>query len=329
MRRFLILLAVFAVPLTLGPGWTGEERLALLGGAARIDAAPVALDPDDPGRRRLGGLTFLGGVALTSADPAFGGFSAIMVVGDRITLLSDGGNIARFRLGTDWRIRTPSFAELPAGPRTGWTKRDRDSESMTRDPQTGRIWVGFEAFPQIWRYAANFGRAERGVAPAAMRGWRLNGGAESLVRMADGRFVAIAESRTRQEGKGDRVGLLWSGDPTVNPRPAFRFVYRPTPGYDPADVTQLPDGRLIVLERAFGLPFDWSSRLALIEHDAIRPGARITGRLIAQLASPLISENFEGVAATREAEATMLWLISDDNQLFLQRTLLLKFRLEG
>ena len=47
------------------------------------------------------------------------------------------------------------------------------------------------------------------------------------------------------------------------------------------------------------------------------------------LASPLIHENFEGIAATREGAATIIWIVSDDNQLWLQRSLLLKFRLEA
>ena len=329
VRRAIALLAAIVTPLALGAGWTGEERLALLGKDARMFAQPVPLDAGDPARRRVGALTFLGGVSLTSPDPAFGGFSALTVAGDRITLLSDGGNVVRFRMGADWRPRDVAFASLPGGPRTGWTKRDRDSESMTLDPRTGEVWVGFEGFDQIWRYSPRLARAERGVAPAAMRRWRSNGGAESLVRLADGRFVAIGESREPGGPSGTRPGLAWAGDPTAHAQPAFRFRYRPTPGYDPSDITQLPDGRLLVLERAFGLPFAWSNRLLLIDAAALKPGATIVGQAIARLAAPLIHDNFEGVAATSEGRATIIWLASDDNQLFLERTLLLKFRLDG
>lgn len=329
MRRPFIVLAAVLVPLAVGPGWTGEERLALLGDKPDLQAIPVMLDPDDPARRKAGALTFMGGVELTSADPAFGGYSALTVVGDRVTLLSDGGNIVRFRLGPDWRISVPDFANLPAGPRTGWTKRDRDSESMTRDPATGRVWIGFEGFPQIWRFSPGLARGELGVSPAAMEEWPSNGGAEAFTRLRDGRFVAISESRPDGWKRGRRVGLVWKGDPTVRRRPAFRFSYLPSAGYDPADMTELPDGRLLVLERAFGLPFNWSNRIMLVKREALTPGAIIRGRLVAQLAAPLVHDNFEGIAATREKGRTMLWLVSDDNELFLQRTLLLKFRMTG
>ena len=123
------------------------------------------------------------------------------------------------------------------------------------------------------------------------------------------------------------MGLVWTRDPVAAP-PAFAFRYRPGGKYDPADMTQLPDGRLLVLERSFGLPFRWFGRLVVVDPRAIRPGALVTGRPIATIASPLATDNWEGVAATRENGATILWLLSDDNQFWPQRTLLMKFRLD-
>ena len=151
MRPFSVVSTVIAAVLALVPPWTGEERLALLGDHPQMDVTRVALDPADPARVRVGGLTFLGGVQLRSRDPAFGGFSSLSVDGDRFTLLSDRGNFIRFRMGPDWAPHGLSFASLPAGPGTGWENRDRDSESMTRDPATGRVWVGFEDSNMVWR----------------------------------------------------------------------------------------------------------------------------------------------------------------------------------
>jgi hypothetical protein len=328
MRRPFALLAAVVVPIAIGAGWSGDERLPLPSAGATMTARAVPLDPGDPRRRRVGALTWLGGVELRSGDRAFGGFSTLHVAGDRFTLLSDGGILARFRMGGDWRPRDVRLEPLPGGPGTGWTKGSRDSESMTVDPRTGAVWVGFEVANAIWRYAPGLAHAERGVAPPAMAGWRYTGGIESFTRLADGRFVAIAESREAGGAAGTRMGIVWAGDPVRDPAPAFRFRYRPTRGYDPSDMTELPDGRLLVLERRFALPFTWSNRLMLVERGAVRPGAVVAGRLLATLAAPLVHDNFEGVAATRERGATIVWLVSDDNQLFLQRSLLLKFRLD-
>ncbi len=296
-------------------------------GRLTIATERVALDPDDPDRRRVGCLDYLGGAWLKGDDRTFGGFSALAVRGERFTLIGDGGQWLRFRMGADWTPRDIAFDDLPGGPASGWEKRHRDAESLTIDPASDRAWVGFEAYNQIWRYTPGFGRGDRGVVPAAMRDWNENGGIESLARLRDGRFVAISESPPRETGARLRMGLVWPGDPTAT-RPAYRFGYAPVGRKDdPSDMTQLPDGRLLVLERGFALPFRWWNRLVVVDRAAIRPGARVRGRSVGVLAAPLIADNFEGVAAQQEGGSTVIWLVSDDNHLPVQRTLLLKFRL--
>lgn len=310
------------------PGWMGEERLPLFGHHLRLAALHVALDPHDRARNRVGRLVWLGGISLASDDPAFGGFSSLSVTGDRFTLLSDSGNFIRFRLDDDWHPRALSAGNLPAGPGRGWDKRDRDSESMTLDAATGQVWVGFESHNQIWRYADGFARAEAHAAPPAMQEWPENLGAESLVRLPSGGFIVIGEHDPWPGGDG-RAAIRFAGDPTVHPRAGFRFTYLPPAGYDPSDATLLPDGDLLVLNRRFAFPYDFTVKLTIVAGRAIHPGARVAGREIASLAAPLIHDNFEGVAITRERGATIVWLVSDDNQSMLQRTLLLKFRLAG
>ena len=197
---------------------------------------------------------------------------------------------------------------------------------MAVDPATGRRWVGFENFNQIWRYAPGFTRAERVAAPRTMAKWYANGGPESLVRRRDGSFVAISEVAPRHS-RGRRAVVVFAGDPTVRSTQAFTAWYRPPRGYDVSDAAELPDGRLIVVNRRFEPPYRFVAKLTVVDARALRPGATVTGREVATLAPPLIHDNFEGVAVTREAGATILWLVSDDNQILLQRSLLLKFRI--
>jgi hypothetical protein len=323
----------FLILLLITPDWAGDERLALPAGAPRMTAERVALNPDDPRVRRVGALTFLGGVALADDDPAFGGFSALLVDGERFTLLSDGGNLLRFRMGSDWRPRLVRFDPLPAGPGTGWRKADRDSESMALDPRDGRVWVAFENSNTIWRYAPDFARGERWRAPPAMAKWPTGGGAEGMTRLRDGRFIALSESRRPPRGRDGRkprtrVGALFAGDPADPATKSVRFSYRPERGYDPVEVAELPDRRLLVLERGFAPPFRWRTRLVLVARGAVRADAVVEGRTVARLDAPLLHDNFEGIAVVREGGATIVWLLSDDNQFVLQRTLLLKFRLE-
>lgn len=330
MRRLVVILFVVYLVLAIVPGWTATRRLDLFDVPFGMTVTRVPLDPMQPARTRVGRLTFLGGIALAAPVPAFGGFSGMLVQGDRFTLQSDGGTVLRFRMSGDWRVRDAHFLNLPDGPGTGWEKADRDSESLTIDPATGRIWVGFERWNAIGRFSPDLMHLERLVAPPVMADWPTNGGPESMVRRADGSFVVISETARPAGGpQGGRDAVVFAGDPTLSPRPRFKFVYRPPRDFDPSDVTELPDGRLLVLNRRFQLPFRLSAKLVIVGRNEVRPSRQAIGRQVATLAAPLTSDNYEGVTVMREGGATIVWLVSDDNQLWLQRTLLMKFRLDA
>lgn len=324
LRALIVCLMV----LLLGTSWSGDERLPLYDGVPNVTVTPVPLDGDDPARRRVGALTYLGGLRFASRDAAFGGYSSLAIDGDRFTLLSDGGLTFGFRMRADLRPGMFTFGALPDGPGVGWRKRDRDSEALTVDPATGRVWIGFESHNAVWRYAPGLARAERGAEPAAMHDWPRNGGAEAMVRLRDGRFLIFAEG---DDGMGaDRPALTFDRDPTDPGAIVQEFRYRPPAGYFVTDAAQLPDGRLLVLTRAFTFPSGFTAKLMLVDTSTIRAGAVLGGRELATLTTPTIHDNFEGVAVTREGAATIVWLLSDDNgPSLLQRTMLLKFRLEG
>ncbi|AQR75840.1 esterase-like activity of phytase family protein [Sphingomonas sp. LM7] len=321
----------FAVPISvllmLSPTASGIEPRGILGDSPEITAKPVPLDTSDPTRRTLGPLTYLGGLALTSADPAFGGFSAMLVDGEQFTLLSDGGNLVSFQMGAELRPYAVRFADLP-GPGTGALKRHRDSESMTRDPRTGRVWVGFENRNAIWRYDASLTRAERSVRPAAMADWSIAGGAEAMVRLRNGQFIVFSET-ARPKGRPDaRIVLRFAGDPTEPPRAPLPFAYVPPAGYDPTDAAELPDGRLLVLNRRLSLPGLFTAKLSVIDMRGVRAGGVVPGIEIATFERPLQHDNFEALAVTREGADTIVWIASDDNGEFWEQSLLLKFRLD-
>ena len=310
-----ILLVVLLVP-----AWSGSERLPLLDRDTRLRSRVV---PIELAQRQIGALTLIGAIELTSDARAFGGFSAISIRAGRVTLLNDGGNWISFAIRRG-RIEAAQAGFLGDGPATGWEKRDRDSESLAVDPVTGTAWIGFENANAIWRYSSGLVRGERFVRPAAMRRWPLNGGAETLVRLRDGRFVVLAERGAKR--RYPKPGLIFARDPTSGVAPA-RFAYRPPAGYDPTDAVELPDGDLLVLNRRFEPPYRFAARIVRVRRGAIRAGAVVRGREIAVLGPPSLAENWEGITVTREGEATMVWLVSDEDAGLLQRTLLAKFRL--
>jgi hypothetical protein len=322
MRSLLVALLV----LLLVPTWSGDERLPLYEGTPVVRVERVMLDADDPGRRTIGRLTYLGGLHFSSRDPAFGGFSAMAIRGNRFLLLADGGLTFGFTMGAGLTPRHYAFGALPDGPGPGWTKRDRDSESLAVDSATGRMWVGFERANAIWRYAPDASRAEASRAPPEMARWPENGGAETIVRLPDGRFLVLSEDRDAPGG--GKQALVFDRDPT-DPAARSRVFRIILPGrYRPTDAALLPDGRLVILARTISLRQGFTAKLLLAESREITAGV-LRPREIATFAAPVIHDNFEGLAITREDQATILWLISDDNTPSVwQRSLLLKFRLD-
>ncbi|WP_066724363.1 esterase-like activity of phytase family protein [Sphingomonas pituitosa] len=307
---------------------SGRELRTPLGANPVMHAVPVPLAPEDPGRTTVGRLRYLGGVRLTSPDLGFSGFSALSVVGDQFTLVSDRGNLVRFRMGADWQPFDLRFGDLPAGPGSSAYKGDRDAESLTRDPVTGEFWIGFESRDAIFRYDPDFRKGLGGATPQAMKRWPRNGGAESMVRLADGRMLVLAETARRRGGPvAEREILLFPSDPTTgNPQP-IHLAYVPPAGYDPSDAALLPDGRLLVLVRRFALSSLFTVKIELVDIRGARAGQVLHGTEIADFAPPLQHDNFEGLAVQREGDSLVLWMISDDNEQWWQQTLLLKFRL--
>lgn len=311
----LVLLAALAV---------GGVRTIYQNDSQNIALKPLDLDPAHPGPRRLGELIFLEAWELGSGNGDFGGISGLTALPDgRFVGVSDAGTLIGFGLTNNDRTDSPFIAPLPGagGPEKNY--RDRDSEGITHDPSNGQFWVSYEAKHAIRRFSRSFTRSNGIARPAEMQNWPSNKGAETIARLLDGRFIVIAESLE----DGVHQGLLFSGDPVEAGTSITRFSYRPPAGYRVTDGTMLPDGRMLFLHRLVGLPSGFAAKLAVVDIGNIAKGVRLKGRIIATIATPLLVDNMEGLAVAYEGQDTIVWLISDNNFNFWQRTLLMKFRL--
>jgi hypothetical protein len=289
-----------------------------------IALRPLQIDPAYPGPRRVGELIFLNAWELRSNNEDFGGFSALAALSDgRFVGVSDAGTLIGFGLNSDDRTDRPFIAPLPDSQGPAKNFQDRDSEGVAYDPDSGQFWVSYEAKHAIRRFSSSFARSTGIVRPREMQAWPSNNGAEGIIRLTDGRFIVIGESLQNKTHQA----LLFSGDPVESGTDIARFTYRPPPGYRVTDGAQLPDGRLLILNRRVGLPDGFAAKLALVDPSAIREDQTASGRVIATLAAPLLIDNMEGIAVTKTGDSTIIWLISDNNFSIFQRTLLMKFRL--
>jgi hypothetical protein len=292
---------------------------------AQIHAEPVSLYPADPDRRQLGSLTYLGGWKLTSDNPAFGGLSSLDVDDNRVTALSDAGGVVQFRIGQFGHISQARILPVPAGCGGSREKTGRDTESFAHDPVRKSWWLGFEWRNVICRTNDDFTVGERVTQPPEMARWPHMTGPETLLRLRNGRFLVIAEGDP--EGGPVRPAILFGGDPADPRTLRSRLGYLPPDGFSPTDATELPDGRILILNRSFALMSLFTACITIVEPGTVRMGAVITGPVIARFESPALSENFEGISSGSENGRTAVWIISDDNFMSWQRTLLLKFAL--
>lgn len=312
----LAALALLATPTRVRDG--GAEHLPPA--RSLLSAEPLRFHAERSREHRAGDLEFLGGWALSSDDPRFGGISAIHVSGGVATAISDAGVLLRLALPGTAGFGSVAAADLPQGPMPNRRKSDRDAEAMV--VHGGQAWIVWEWRRQVWRYDAASWRARAAARPAAMRRLGRSSGAEALVRLADGRFLMLSE--TMVPGGLSRA-LLFAGDPALSA--AAELGYRPPPGFRATDAALLPDGRVLVLNRRFNLWEGLGAALVVVDPAAVRPGAVLAGREIARLEWPLALDNMEALSVTREGGRTILWMASDDNFNPLQRTVLMRFAL--
>lgn len=323
------LLARVAVALLLG-----AATLASGGASAasiQLSARPVALDPDDRARQQVGDLQFLGGLDLRSDAAAFGGLSGLSVTANgRLAAVTDRGQWLTARIVRNDAGRLVDLADGEMGPLRdaqgrpvtgGW----RDAESLERLPN-GDWLVSFEGEHRVWRYPEETGglkgRPVPFPAPEAIARAPANGGVEALAPLPDGRILMLAQGLKREGGA--RAGWL-VGDGAVEP-----LGYRTAPNFLPTDAAVLPNGDVLVLTRHFTVLGGARVRLERVPAAAIDAETTLQGTLLARFQRPLTVDNFEGVATVRgEDGATLVYILSDDNFNFFQRTLLLLFRLRG
>ena len=320
-----LLLAVVAVGLAPGLVWRASTGL-------RSDAAVVTLAPIADRAGVAGELTLSGAWEMRASHGWFGGFSALVADGEGGLIAgSDRGFLLDLDLSEDTPRAVPGSFRF-VGDSSRGRKEVVDLESLARDPASGTLWGGFENFNVVTRFAPDGTRTT--TAPRAMRRWSPNSGAETMERLADGRFLIIAEGPLR--GSDTRhEALLFPGDPVeAGGPPPLAFVFLAPADYDPVDAAQLPDGRVLILLRRveYALPARFDTAIAIADPRAIRPGKAWQARIIQRLSGGVFADNFEGIAFVpdpADPARGALWLVADDNFSAFQRSLLVRFDWEG
>lgn len=293
-----------------------SERISLDGGP--LDRYP----PPSTGR-----LAYRGGLVLKSGQSGFGGWSALMVApdGQTATAISDGASWMRLRLryAEDGRLIGADgidFGRLrDADGHPPVDRNRRDTESVT--PYGDGILMAHEGEHRLsFRTTLNQPAQDLPVPPSLLSATK-NGGVEALTALRDGTLVMLGE-RTR-DAAGHFLG--WRG------RPGKWNVFRvqSTGLFRPTGAATLPTGDILLLERQFSPLGGLAARISKIPRSSLESRAPVKSIEFGRLESPLETDNFEGIdVVTSIRGRTHVYLISDDNFLPVQRTLLFMFELD-
>ncbi len=255
-----------------------------------------------------------------SAD--FGGISALQASGGFLSMVSDTSAFVRVAQAGDLKIWRGAVSLPPQGCGTSANPEERDIESIATDGETGTFWLGFEHRNGICRVASASEGGVRFRALPEMANWPKGSGPEAMARLRGGAFLIFAE---RPRGNGPMGDMLYvDRDPTDPAAQVTVMRYRPPTGYRPVDAAQLPDGRVLVLNRRFEIPFRFSAQLSIIEKPEPKAGQIVAGPILARFEGEELAENFEGLAIDDDGESLTIWLVADDNFMSIQKTVLVR-----
>jgi len=284
-------------------------------GTISVETVAVPLNTRDASVTSVGPFRYAGGLVLTSRDTdRLHGLSDIDVTAaDRLIAVSDLGSMFEARLRFDGQARLVGLSDTTIGPLTNLdgqplqVKADADAEGLALLASGDRL-VSFELRDRVWLYPADGGRPRNVPAPAIP--FTLNAGMEAVAADPDtgpdAYVVGIEDTgetwTCRLGGEGCRQGV------TVEKSNEFGLVA----------LRRLAAGRTAYLLRAFDLVR--GNRVSLV---IVRAGAEVA-RL--NLAAPLTVDNLEGLAAVPRTDGGIrFYLVSDDNGVARQQTLLLAF----
>jgi hypothetical protein len=299
-----------------------------------LRTAALDLNPTAPAESRpetlLGRLEYLGGLIIAGTGGGFGGYSGMAVDSDGAGLwaIADTGHWLRleFRRNDAGLPEGVSAAEiLPLRDATGAVvtrKALSDAESLRHLPD-GRWLVSFERAHRLWFFDRPGGAATGTLAvPDSVMRQPDNGGIEGVAAFANGDLLMFSEEMSAVNGSAGSAAWLWRNH-------AWReLVWPARDDFKPTDAVALANGDVIVLERYYMPLIGPKARLQRIPAASLDSADGVLQpELLAEWAAPYSVDNMEALDARRMPDGSIwLYVMSDDNENRLQRTLLMLFR---
>lgn len=303
-----------------------------------VKTKPVDFSAVNPAQRIFDELYWRGGLVLQSDHSEFGGLSGIELSADgkKMLAISDRGYWVRsdiiYTNGEISGLANTEIAPIINAKGKKFVYWKADSEGLTkRNDSLDDVAISVERDQGIYRFKLG----EEGLSARAMD-W---GSIQDAKKIAPNRGLEAITSLPKNhkyrgwmlvaaERKLDKAGnhSAW----LVNGKQNHRLYITRQGGYDITDLNYLPNGDIVLLERAISIFGGPQMQIRQICGRDIKPDAVVTGKRLLRASGFQTVDNMEGLGVHRAANGeTILTIISDNNYHFLQRNLMLQFALRN
>lgn len=308
------------------------------GKPVKVKTRPIETFHIGHSNTEFGRLTFLGGFEILASDRKTGGLSGVISLdgGNQILAVTDNGHwvaaaVEQTEAGAPTGLSDLRFAPLlGADGKTLRARWGHDTEALTLAPSG--LYVSAERNHAIYHYAWPLPTGKEKMlgqlaVPKRLSALPRNKGIEALAAGPGkgplaGKLIAVSE--TSPSDAHDLSGFI------LGPEKTESFSIKRHDRFDVTDAAFMPNGDLLLMERRFNMRDLIGLRLRRLNGTAIKPGAVLDGELLLEADFNYQIDNMEALAVHQNATGdTILTLLSDDNRSLLQRTLLLRFRLDG
>ncbi len=302
----------------------------------KITAKPIDFSPIDSKRTEYDELLWRGGVELTANYKHFGGFSGLELSADgqKMLAISDRGYWLKadidYKNGRLVALKNTQMTPILNSRGKKFPMWQADSEGLAkRNKSLDDVVISVERNQAIYRFKFD----ENGLnTKARATEWSIldnshnipgNRGLEGITSLPTnhkyrGWLLATAEKKLNKNG--NHTAWLIKADKNLS------LNIKRSGDFDITDVNYLPNGDIVILERAINILSGAQMQIRQICGRDIKPNALVDGKKLITANWFYAVDNMEGLAVHKSPTGeTILTIISDDNFHFLQRTLMLQF----
>lgn len=278
---------------------------------------------------KLKNLKYISGLEINGNHPDFGGLSGLIINSDfSFSIIGDQGIWVTGRLNFDNENKLNSISNA----KLGYLKNENDNyliklgksfaDAEAIELYDGKLIVSFERNHRILIYNQIDEKSDIFYDKLRLLDLPNNGGIEAMTLLKDNSLFFLSENLVTSDDK--IIGFILK-----NNKLSKVFVNK-SGSFKPTDLSALPSGDIILLERSYSPIKGAAARISLIKYEDLIYKPIVTPIHLDTIAPPMVVDNFEGISVLELKDGSFtIFILSDDNFNSFQKTLLFQFNWDG